>query len=268
MKRYLRAIATSLSSIGLKRIQWGVPICSEGVAMSIAHASVVAQRVPARLTVGLQELVQPAPIWALPPCPDGFTCEEIVIVSPTAGHTVSDPILVTGLASPTQDSLWAAVLDGSGGVIGVARCREMGANGQPNAFSATVEFTPPANSQPGRIQVWRESSSDGTIMHLTSVSVTVQGYDLELLLGQLEAAIAAKDYAAVRTTMADPFLFTVDATRPKTLSLEEATDLLRQQYLGPGAVRLDFSADPSAFHPGLHPRRAADHRRGLLDRLG
>lgn len=215
--------------------------------MSVAHASIVAQKVPARQTVGVPELIEPAPIWALPPCPDGFTCEDIVIVSPTTGHKVRSSVQVTGLASPTQDSLWAAALDGSGGVIGVARCREMGANGQPNAFSAAVEFTPPANSQPGRIQVWRESAIDGAIMHLTSVSVNIQGCDLELLLGQLETAIAAKDYAALRTTMAEPFLVTVDAMKPTTLSLAEAIDLLRRQHLGPGAPRLDFSVDTSAF---------------------
>ena len=84
-------------------------------------------------------------------------------------------------------------------------------------------------------------------MHLTSVSVTIQGYDLDLLLGQLEAAIAAKDYAALRATIADPFYSRWMPRDLRTLSLEEATDLLRQQYLGPGAVRLDFSEDPSAF---------------------
>jgi hypothetical protein len=215
--------------------------------MSIAYARGVAQKAPANQDIGTQALVQAAPTWALSPCPDGFTCEDIIIVSPTAGHTVGNPVLVTGLASPAQGALWAAVQDGSSGKIGVARCWEMGVSGQPSAFTATVEITPPANTQSGRIQVWRESYSDGAIVHLTSVSITVKGYDLDLLLGQLETAVAAKDYAALRTTMAEPFLITVDATRPKALNLEEATDLLRRQHLGPGAPRLDFSVDTSAF---------------------
>jgi|WetSurMetagenome_2_1015567.scaffolds.fasta_scaffold66313_3 hypothetical protein len=215
--------------------------------MSTAYASAVAQKVPVKRTIGVQEMVQPAPTWALSPCPDGLTCEEIIIGSPPAGNTVGASVQVTGLASPAQDALWAAVLDGAGAKMGVTRCWEMGANGQPSAFTAKVEFTPPANSQSGRIQVWRESSSDGAIVHLTSVNVIIQGYDLDLLLGQLETAMAAKDYAALRATMAEPFLVTVDATKPKALSLVEATDLLRREYLGPGLPKLDFSVDTSAF---------------------
>ncbi len=110
-----------------------------------------------------------------------------------------------------------------------------------------MAFTPPANSQPGRIQVWRESNSDGTIVHLTSVSVIIEGYDLDILLGQLETAIAAKDYIALSAVIAEPFLVTIDTAKPKALSLAETIDLLRRQHLGPGAPRLDFSVDTSAF---------------------
>jgi hypothetical protein len=220
---------------------------SEDCTMSTAYASAVTQRVPTKPRSGVQEMAQPAPTWVLSPCPDGLTCEEIIIGSPPVGHRLGGSVQVTGLASFAQDGLWAAVLDGAGAKMGVARCWEMRSSGQPSAFTATVEFTPPANSQSGRIQVWRESSSDGAIVHLTSISVIIQGYDLDLLLSRLETAIAAKDYAALDTTIAEPFLVTVDATKPKVLSLAEATDLLRREYLGPGLPKLDFSADTSAF---------------------
>lgn len=103
-------------------------------------------------------------------------------------------------------------------------------------------------------------------MHLASVSVTIQGYDLDLLLGQLETAISAKDYAALGAMMAGPFLVTVDATKPKMLSTAEATDLLRRQYLGPGAPQLDFSVDTSAFVRGY--TRAEQHIIGAISSSG
>ena len=68
--------------------------------------------------------------------------------------------------------------------------------GQRGPFSLTVPFTVPANSQPGRIQVYTESPRDGAVEHLNSVTVVLQGLDLDALLERLEA-----EYAAIKPVL-------------------------------------------------------------------
>ena len=117
----------------------------------------------------------PQPMSSLP-TPASYPSEEIAIVSPGSGVTVTNPALVTGYASsPFEQTVVVAVLDGSGGRIGLASGIITGEYGQRGLFSVTLPFTVPANSQPGRIQVFTESPRDGALEHLSSVTVMLQG---------------------------------------------------------------------------------------------
>jgi len=108
-------------------------------------------------------------------------CEEIIIESPAPGITITNPITVTGLASsPFQQTVAVAVLDGSGTQIGLAPGTITGKDGQQGPFSVVVPFTLPANSQPGRIQVYTTSPRDGALEHLSSVSVVLRGAEPSL----------------------------------------------------------------------------------------
>ncbi len=178
-----------------------------------------------------------------PTPPAGCLCEQIVIFGPTQNMTITSPVTVTGLGSGFEQTVVVAVLDGSGGRIGLTPATVVGSYGQQGAFTATVTFGVPANSQPGRIQVWRESPRDGAIEHLASVSVLLQGLELEGLLGKLDAAVKARDYGALQAVMAAPFQVSLYKGAATTLSPAQAVEKLQQAYLGPGAPRLDFSVD-------------------------
>jgi len=182
-----------------------------------------------------------------PPAPTPCPCEEIVIHSPARGVTITTPVTVTGLAAGFEQSIVIAVLDGSAGEIGRAYGVIEGEYGQQGAFTTAVPFTPPANSQPGRIQVWNVSPRDGAIEHLSSVSVMVQGLDLDPLLVRLQRALAAKDYPALGALMADPFPLEQYRSQAIVLTPAEAIAQLQKDYLGPGAPRLDFSVDARAL---------------------
>ena len=75
----------------------------------------------------------------------------------------------------------------------------------------------------------------------------VQGLELDLLLSQLERAIAAKDYAALRPLMTDPFPLERYRSQAITMTPAQAVAQLQTDYLGPGAPRLDFSVDARAL---------------------
>ncbi len=140
-----------------------------------------------------------------------------------------------------------AVLDGSGGRIGLASGIITGAHGQRGPFSVTVPFTVPANSQPGRIQVFTESPRDGAMEHLSSVTVMLQGAGLDRLLGQLDAAITAKDYAALESAMGSSFNLSLYRSEGEQIEPAAMRERLQLSYLGPGAPRLDFSVDARAL---------------------
>lgn len=215
-----------------------------------SRAIVVANRLanPDLIYVGQRLIIPvrggPAP---QPPTPTPCRCEEIVIFGPARGITITSPVTVTGLASGFEQSVVIAVLDGSAGEIGRAYGVIEGAYGQQGPFTASVPFTPPANSQPGRIQVWNVSPRDGAIEHLSSVSVLVQGLDLDPLLTQLERAVAAADYAALQALMATPFRLARYRGSETTTTPAEAIAALRRDYWGPRAPRLDFSVDARAL---------------------
>ncbi len=182
------------------------------------------------------------------PTPASYPGEEIAIISPGRGVTVTNPALVSGFASsPFEQTVVVAVLDGSGGRIGLASGIITGEYGQRGPFSVTVPFTVPANSQPGRIQVFTESPRDGALEHLSSVTVMLQGAGLDALLGQLDAAVNAKDYAALESAMGPSFSLGLSRSEAAQLTPAEMRERLQLSYLGPGAPRLDFSVDARAL---------------------
>ena len=196
---------------------------------------------------GQPTVASPQPTPSLPP-PASYPSEEIAIISPGRGVTVTNPALVTGFASsPFEQTVVVAVLDGSGGRIGLASGIITGEYGQRGPFSVTVPFTVPANSQPGRIQVFTESPRDGALEHLSSVTVMLQGAGLDVLLGQLDAAVNAKDYAALETAMGPSFGLGLSRSEAAQLTPVEMRERLQLSYLGPGAPRLDFSVDGRAL---------------------
>lgn len=235
-------------------VRWGETLKSIAARYGVSLRELIAcnnLRNPDRIYAG-QELRLPARAPAEPtptsgptpaptiPCP----CEEIVITAPGRGVTVTSPALVTGFASsPFEQTVIVAVLDAGGGQIGLAPGIIVGELGQRGPFSVTVPFTVPANSQPGRIQVFTESPRDGAIEHLSSVAVALQGLELDPLLERLERAVNAKDYAALEALMGPEFQFGLYASEWAFLTPAEAIEQLRVNYLEPGSPYLDFSVD-------------------------
>jgi len=176
-------------------------------------------------------------------------CEALVIASPAPGITVTSPFTVTGLAAASAPSLVVAVLDGSAQEIGRAYGFAKVGSGKYAPFAVPVTFTVPANSQPGRVQVWSISPRDGAIEHLNSVAVRVQGMELDPLLSQLDAVTVIRDSTALSSLMADPFQLVVYGSRGLELPLSQAGVMLQLEVnaLGAGAPRLDFSVDARAL---------------------
>jgi LysM repeat protein len=188
---------------------------------------------------------QPAPSL---PTPASYPTEEIAIISPGSGVTVTNPALVSGFASsPFEQTVVVAVLDGSGGRIGLGSGVISGEYGQRGPFSVTVPFTVPANSQSGRIQVFTESPRDGALEHLSSVTIMLQGAGLDALLGQLDGAVNTKDYAALESIMDPSFSLGLYRSERAQIKPTEMRERLQLSYLGPGAPRLDFSVDGRAL---------------------
>lgn len=182
----------------------------------------------------------PVPFSSRLPCP----CEEIVIISPSRNMTVANPVTVTGLASsPFEQTVVVAVLDGSGAQIGVAPGIIVGEMGKRGPFTVTVPFAVPFSSQLGRIQVFTESPRDGAMEHLSSVTVNLQGLDLDTVLERLETAIAGKDYSALQSLMGPQFRFGGYQSEWSNMPAAQALEMLRGNYLAPGSPRLDFSVD-------------------------
>lgn len=189
----------------------------------------------------------PTPTPIPVPCP----CEEIVILSPVRGETITNPVMVTGVASsPFEQTVVVAVLDGSGEQIGLAPGIIVGELGQQGPFTVTVPFKVPVNSQPGRIQVFTESPSDGAMEHLSSVTVRIQGLDLDALLEQLEVALRARDILTLRSLMGPEFHFGLYGSGWGSLTADEAMGLLWNNYFAPGNPRPDFSVDARGLLAG------------------
>lgn len=198
-------------------------------------------RNPDLIYVG-QRLLIPVPGGPVP-TPTPCRCEEIVIFGPTRDMTITSPVTVTGLAAGFEQSIVVAVLDGSAAEIGRAYGSIVGEYGRQGAFTTSVTFSVPANTQPGRIQVWSVSPRDGAIEHLSSVPVVVQGLGLDPLLWQLAAGLSSRDYAGLATLMADPFSWWLYRGDTTVLTPTQALAQLRQVDVGPAAPLADFSVD-------------------------
>lgn len=184
---------------------------------------------------------QPTPVVSVPTI---SPYEEIAILSPGRGVTITNPVAVSGIASsPFEQTIVVKILDGSGGSIGLAAAVISGEYGQRGPFSVTVPFVVPANDQPGRVQVYTESPRDGALEHLNSVTVMLQGVGLDGLLAQLEAAVNNKYYAALESLIGPSFDLSLYRSEAAQLKPAEMRERLQLSYLGPGKPLLDFSVD-------------------------
>ena len=96
----------------------------------------------------------------------------------------------------------------------------------------------------GRVQVYSVSPRDGAIEYLNSVSVVLQGLELDERIEALKAALEGKSYAALLGLLpAEGFLFGQYQSEGVVLTPVELVDLLEKEYLGPGEVFVDFSVD-------------------------
>jgi len=100
--------------------------------------------------------------------------EAIVIANPVASGEVSSPLIVNGWGRSAQNTLAVDVIDSAGVTIGQGFVVIDAEAGSIGVFTGTVEFTPPATEQAGRIQVYSISARDGAIEHLASVEVNLQ----------------------------------------------------------------------------------------------
>jgi LysM repeat protein len=124
-----------------------------------------------------QRLRIPDGVSAPPPNGDnGVVTEQeaIVITSPSMNDSISSPVTVTGFGSGFENNLAVDVLDETGSVIGQGYVMIDAEIGQHGPFTGTIEFTPPATAQPGRVSVYEISPRDGAIQHLNSVTVNLQ----------------------------------------------------------------------------------------------
>ena len=207
---------------------------------------VVVKPVATPLPTPVPTLIPPPTPTVIPP-PSPCQCEQIVIHQPTQGMTITSPVLVTGLASGFEQTVVVAVLDGSGGQIGLEPATIVGEYGQQGTFTASVPFEVPVNSQPGRVQVWSESPRDGAIEHLSSVTVMVQGLELDPLLERLERAIATRDSEGLLALMSNPFHIGLVGAEAADLVPARAIAQLWASYLEPGKPYLEYGVDARAL---------------------
>jgi hypothetical protein len=206
---------------------------------------------PGGLYVG-QRLVIPAPVEGPPmPTPPPIAtpvacsagCAQISILAPQRDNTVTSPLLVQGRGAAYEQTLAVRVLDATGYEIGQGNAMIDGPLGAIGPYSGVVTWTAPANTQPGRIQVYSQSPADGAIEHLTSVTVMLQGAGLDQAVEQVKAALESQDYPALALLMTDPWNLAFFRSESLSLSRDQALEQLRDNYLGPGQVFVDLSVD-------------------------
>jgi len=197
-----------------------------------------------------QRLVIPAPAEPSPtPAPTALPqgclagCASISIAAPARDSTVTSPVLVQGRGSAYEQNLVLRVLDATGYEIGKGTAMIDGPLGAIGPYSGVVTFTVPANTQPGRIQVYSQSPADGAIEHLTSVTVMLQGAGLDEAVEQVKTALESQDYDALAPLMTDPWILAFFRSESLSLSKDLALEQLRDNYLGPGQVFVDLSVD-------------------------
>ena len=204
---------------------------------------------PGALYVGQRLLIpppadpSPTPSPTAPPQGCLAGCAPISIALPARGSTVTSPVLVQGQGAAFEQNLVLRVLDATGYEIGKGTARIDGPLGAIGSYSGVVTFTVPANTQPGRIQVYSQSPADGAIEHLTSVTVLLQGAGLDQAVEQVKTALESQDYAALAALMTDPWTLAIFRSESISLSKDLALEQLKDNYLGPGRVFVDLSVD-------------------------
>jgi LysM repeat protein len=185
---------------------------------------------------------RPTPTPAQSPQPAGG--EQLRIITPTLGITVTSPLLVAGLTGDGDATLTARVLDASGFELGLeAVAVDAAGLDSQHPFSATVTFAVPTSSQPGRVQVYSTDARDGAIEHLTSVRVVLRGAGLDAAIVALKRALEAEDFAAIAPLLGEPWTLGFYRSEGMALTAGETVRQLRQNFLGPGDVFVDLSVD-------------------------
>jgi hypothetical protein len=120
----------------------------------------------------------PAPAQTAVPCPVCPQSQEeaIVITSPVAGETVTNPVVVTGISDPTfEQSLGIQVIGQDGRVLGQGAAMISAELGERGSFTGEVTFSSPPAEERGRITVFDMSARDGGLLHLASIEVMLAG---------------------------------------------------------------------------------------------
>jgi len=203
-----------------------------------------AEAAPTPTPAPLPTAVQLLPAVAPPPLGQ-YSCEEVIyIASPAQNQTIVSPAVITGLASAFEQQVTVRILDESGAEVGLGVGFIDEDMGQRGPFTATVPFVVPLNSQFGRVQVYSVSPRDGAVEHLNSVTVRLQGLDLDPVIDLLREAIETKDYEDLRGFMPpDNFAIGVYRSEGQVVTPDVAIQQLKDNYLGPGNVKIDLSVD-------------------------
>lgn len=195
-------------------------------------------------TLAAPETVMMEPVAALQP----ISGEVIAIMAPAPNQTIVSPAVVTGLASAFEQQITVRILDEAGNEVGLGVGFIDADMGQRGPFTATVPFAVPTNTQFGRIQVYSVSPRDGAVEHLNSVVVRLQGLDLDPIIDLLKEAIEQKQYADLRSFMPpDAFAIGLYRSEGQVLSPDAALQQIKENYLGPGNVKVDLSVDARAL---------------------
>jgi hypothetical protein len=157
--------------------------------------------------------------------------------------TVTSPFTITGSGSAFEQNLVVRVLDATGYEIGLGNAMIDGPLGEIGPYTGTISFTVPASAQRGRIQVYSLDPSDGAIGHLTSVVVMLAGSGLDPMIEQVKAAIEAKDYETLASSMTDPWALAFYRSEGLSLSAAKGLQELKETYLGPGKIFVDLSVN-------------------------
>jgi Immunoglobulin-like domain of bacterial spore germination len=156
------------SLIILLALTLALPACNGGTQPATVTPTVA---VPATATMTPATEVVPT----LPPEPTAETPrpeESLIIVSPGPQSQIASPVIITGISDPAfENNLGVQILDQNGGVVGTGYGTIRAELGDRGQFDGVIDFTPPAEPQPGTLVVFDASARDGHIITLSSVPV-------------------------------------------------------------------------------------------------
>jgi hypothetical protein len=131
---------------------------------------------PPTLPIDTPTVITATPLLAAEtPAPDlpAESEEEIMILQPGPGSSVTSPFTVSGYAGPAPDqNLIIRIIDDEGREVAFTSTTIMAESGMRGVFSQEVTFSVSGDRQ-GFIQVYTESPRDGRRTHLTSVGLVL-----------------------------------------------------------------------------------------------